>query len=132
MSLRNFDKWREIGASATVFNWLQQGVTLLFISETPSREFPNRQLTSVQQSFLDSEIDKLLSNKIIARCSTVPRVVSPLSVVPKKGKNKWRLIIDLQYINSYIDTPTFSNEKIDVVYSLVQENDQLVRPIGYH
>ena len=87
MSLRNFDKWREIGASATVFNWLQQGVTLPFISETPSREFPNRQLTSVQQSFLDSEIDKLLSNNIIARCSTVPRVVSPLSLCcSKKGQ----------------------------------------------
>ena len=126
MSLCNFDKWREIGASPTVIDWLQQGVTIPFISEPPSCEIPNRRLTRVQESFLNSEINVLVNDNIIKRCSTKPKVISPLNVVPKKGKNKWRLIIDLRYVNSFIDTPKFSNEKIDVVYSLVQEKDQLV------
>ena len=45
----------------------------------------------------------------------------------KKGKNQWRLIIDLrEIINSHIEPPKFSNENISVISSIVQENDLFV------
>lgn len=44
-----------------------------------------------------------------------------MNVVPKKGKSQWRLIIDF-----HIEPPKFSNEHINVISSIVQENDLFV------
>jgi len=126
MPLSNINKWIEIGASKTVINWIQNGVRLPFTKLPECSELPNRKFNAQQAAFLDSELKNLVNSGVIKKCSEKPIVVSPLNVVPKKGKNQWRLIIDLREINSCIDAPKFSNENINVISSLVHENDLFV------
>ena len=126
MPLSNFDKWNEIGASKTVINWIENGVLLPFTKLPEPSELPNRKFNARQAAFLDNELKNLVNSGIIKKCYEKPIVVSPLNVVPKKGKNQWRLIIDLRKVNSCIDAPKFSNEKINVISSLVHENDLFV------
>ena len=126
MPLSNLEKWKEIGASRTVVDWIHYGVLLPFSQLPEPTELPNRKFSAHQAAFLDSELKKLVKNGVIKKCCVKPVVVSPLNVVPKKGKNKWRLIIDLREVNSHIQPPKFTNEKIDVISSIVQENDLFV------
>ena len=126
MGLQNISRWQEIGAPATVIDWIQHGVTLPFRTVPPPAHFHNRNLSDSQTTFVDSEIQKLLDQNIITESTVTPTVVSPLNVVPKKGKNKWRLIHDLRYVNSFINSSKFTNERIDVVNSLVREEDLMV------
>ena len=50
----------------------------------------------------------------------------------KKGKNKWRLIVDLIQLNQYIDPPPKkkeeekTNEEIKEVQDLIESNDNII------
>ncbi len=125
--LTNLSKWREIGASETVINWIANGVLLPFSSTgpPPSFEFSNRKLNKEQVRFVDCELKKLVNSGVIKKCVQKPHI-SPINVVPKKGINKWRLIIDLRVLNSFITPPKFTNEKISVISSIVFQGDLLV------
>jgi hypothetical protein len=126
MPLSNVEKWKQIGASGTVIDWVEHGVLLPFFQLPRPTELPNRKFSAKQAFFLDGELKNLVKNCVIKKCSQKPFVVSPLNVVPKKGKNQWRLIIDLREINSHIEPPKFANENIQVISSIVNENDLFV------
>jgi hypothetical protein len=63
-----------------------------------------------------------------------PFVVSPLGVVPK-GEDKLRLILDLRYVNSFLQVVPFKYESIWSVVDLCQPKDYLFTmdlKSGYH
>ena len=86
---------------------------LPFTTLPPVTSITNRTLSQDQVSFIDQEISDLLHEE-------VPHYVSPLQAVPKAAGSdrKWRLIIDLRVLNSFLDPPKFSNESIKVIESL--------------
>ena len=55
---------------------------------------------------------------------TVPKVVSPLKVVPKKG-NKYRLILDLSKLNKCLVFPRFKYDSIAMVAEVFDLDDWL-------
>ena len=63
--------------------------------------------------FIQSELDRLLSEGSIVECKTKPRCVTPISVVPKSSGD-FRLVHDLRHINKYCDPPKFSYTDINV------------------
>ena len=73
---------------------------------------------------IDQEILDLLHEGFIERClpGYVPHFVSPIKAVPKAAGSdkKWRLIIDLRVLNSFLNPPKFSNESIKIIESLVE------------
>ena len=50
---------------------------------------------------------------------------SPLGAVPKKDRGKFRLILDLRYLNEFLKAHTFAFEDIKLVRTLFQPEDHL-------
>ena len=123
----NLREWHGIGASSTVIDWIKHGVGLPFKCSPPPQNIHcvNRKLNENQVAFVDSEVQNLLHNNVIEKCE-YPYFVSPINAVPKKGKNKWRLIVDLRQLNQYIDPPKFTNEGVKEVQDLIESNDNII------
>jgi ribonuclease HI len=125
--LRDFlQQWRNIGASPHVVQWLQQGVTIPFQTIPPVFEFKNYVHSLKEFTFLCQEIKRLESLGVISCVSTKSKGISPITCVPKKGKNQFRKIIDLRHLNSFCSVDTFRNEDIEVVCGMVQAKDEMV------
>ena len=83
-SLSNLDKWKEIGASKTVIDWIENGVLLPFSQLPEPTDLPNKKLSANQAAFLDSELRNLVKTGVIKKCYEKPTCVSPLNALPKK------------------------------------------------
>ena len=75
--------------------------------------------------FIDSEIQRLLDGGAIKEVFEVPKCISPIGCVPKKS-GKWRIILDLRYVNEACQAPKYQNEDIRCAMNLVQSDDQLI------
>jgi len=81
-------------------------------------------MTASQHECLDNELVELWNSRAISRVNYIPKVVSLISCVPKKT-NRWRLYLNLPFLNADINAPHFSNENIDTVYDNIEVNDLL-------
>lgn len=106
------DAWREIGASPVVLDWILNGVTLQFESLPSSFVAPNHPGALENETFVTKEIERLVTCGAVKRCAPgdVPKIVSPLNAVPKKGKVSLRLVIDMRHVNQFIKAPKFKYE----------------------
>ena len=96
---------------------------------------PNRNFSKEEHDFVKNEIQSLLCKGCIKKLSAKPKCVSPLSVVPKKGPKKYRLIHDLRIINEKSVAPSLVYEDILTATSLCEPNDYLTTldiKDGYH
>lgn len=126
--LRHQKAWESL---PTVTPWhldiVRHGLPLPFHSIPRSgMRFPNRSgMAEEDCAFVRSEIDRLLALKAISQVSTPPAVISPLGVAPKKNGKK-RLVIDLRWLNTHLDCPSFKLEGIDKVAELASSGDYMV------
>ena len=112
----------------TVLNWIKEGVPAIFTNEPEPFVCGNRKFNVSEALFLDSEVSRLLKEGYISHCNTLDdrKFISAINVVPKKGKNKFRLVTDLRVINDHSEKKTFRNESIDDVIVAVKPNDLLI------
>jgi len=111
---------------AHTLRWLQEGVRIPFASTPPSFEERNSPFNAVEFKFVQSEIKKLVGSKCVAVCDVKPQCVSRLTVVPKKGDEKFRLVIDLRRVNEHSEPPKFIYEDIACVAKLCEPGDHIV------
>ena len=84
----NIDNWREIGASDAVIETIEKGVSLPFSvdKESVAYHLKSRPIKKDYLPFVQSEIVKLQTSGVIEECDINDiQVLSPLSVVPKRG-----------------------------------------------
>lgn len=119
--------WHKIGPPSFVLRWISNGITLEFLEPPPPLHLLNPTFTKRESDFIDQEISDLKRSGAIRQCppGDIPYCVSPIKTVAKKG-NKLRLIHDLREVNKCISVSKFSNEGIDVVKSLLQNNDYML------
>ena len=120
-----YSAWEKIGCNPHVLQWIKQGVKFPLKSE---EVVPFEHKNHVQDShitFVDSEIQRLITDGSLEHCTSKPVCVSPISCIPKKN-GELRLITDLRHLNSFCDPPSFKYEDIDTVISLLRPKDQLV------
>jgi hypothetical protein len=55
-----------------------------------------------------------------------PMVVSPLGVVPKRGKNKFRLTVIMRYVNRHLGKKVFKFEELKDLADLTERGDHAV------
>lgn len=126
--LRHQKAWESL---PTVTPWhldiVRHGLPLPFHSIPRSgMRFPNRSgMAEEDCAFVRSEIDRLLALKAISQVFTPPAVISPLGVAPKKNGKK-RLVINLRWLNTHLDCPSFKLEGIDKVAELASSGDYMV------
>ena len=72
-----------------------------------------------QRLILQSEINKLVEKGGVQPIKqSHAHITSPLLVVPKSGGG-WRPIIDLRYLNSYLEPPHFKMEGLYMLSSII-------------
>lgn len=117
--------WSRIGANPQVIEFIDQGIKLPIDECTPFHLTNYREINTKQTQFLREEIKRLLTLNYIKVCDKKPRFISPIGCVPKKGKNKFRLIHDLRHLNSHCEACTFKQEDIRTVEKVIQPDDYL-------
>ena len=107
---RSVCAWDQIDASQCVLSWITNGVPIVFGAKDPEPCFvPNPHFPKKEIEFVDKEIHDLVAYGVIKRfeTGTVPHCISPIKYVPKRN-GKLRMVVDLRYVNNYIDVPKFS------------------------
>ncbi len=85
-------------------------------------------------SFIMEEILRLEDCGAIIRIDSKPVVCSPIHAVPKKN-GKFRLVIDMRYLNSHLVVPKFKMEGLETLSKMLQPEDQMFTADlqdGYH
>ncbi len=125
---RNLQKWKDIGASNTVLDWISSGVHIPFTEVPPDYCGKNRYFSQNEEDFIASEIHRLCGNgslRVIHPWDEKPVCISPINCVPKKN-NKFRLVTDLRFVNKYCVAKSFQNENIKTVLEIVKPHDKLI------
>ena len=105
---------------------------LLSIPETYIR--PNQASALANREFVTQAISELVQNRCVVEVATQPHVCSPLSVVSNSG-NKQRLVINLRYLNGYLQKDKFKYEDLRTAMLLFQQGDYMFSfdlKSGYH
>ena len=125
------DFWVSMGASGLVQSWIALGFMPWFSGFPPAIRIKNQESCyqpAAQHRFVSASIDKLLAKGVIAPWNSdwgEPRVVSSLKVVPKKGKDLFRLILDLSRLNKWLVFPRFRYDSILQVQEVFEQGDLL-------
>ena len=100
-SLReNLEHWHHIGANPSVIDTIENGYKISFFTTLISIFFQNNQSALQNANFLTCTVKELLKCGRIKETKAPPYIVSLLTVA-KNSHNKPRLILDLQYVNSF-------------------------------
>jgi len=126
---RNAAFWRTFVKSSWVMSWIDNGYELLWSDEAPARrEVPNSPSALAHGDFVSSALAEMLEAGAISKLpgGYRPEVVSPLGVVPKGKEGKFRLIINMSYVNDHLVTNKFKFEGLSDLADLAEKGDYAV------
>jgi hypothetical protein len=122
--------WEDLGANAMVMNWVRHGFKAWFSEEPACRRKANQESChepEAHSQFITASVEALLARGVIGEWDPqwgAPRVISPLKVVPKKG-NKYRLILDLSWLNKHLTFPKFKYDSVKQIADLFEPGDYM-------
>lgn len=118
--------WQAVCTSAFVLGIITVGYALPWIDGPPDKPafFRNHASSTEHSDFVDQTVSSLVATGTVLAVHSRPFLVSPLGVVPKPP-DKYRLILDLRFLNSFLQITKFRYESIREVANLCQQNDLL-------
>lgn len=129
--------WRSVCSSSFVIGIITVGFMLPWAAGgSPPAPWASANHASAFEhaEFVDTAVASLVTTGAVMRVSKAPFLVSPLGVVPK-AENKLRLILDLRYLNQFLELTKFKYESIKSVPDLCAPSDFLFTvdlKSGYH
>ncbi|GAQ81891.1 hypothetical protein KFL_000940010, partial [Klebsormidium nitens] len=133
---RHAQFWQSFVTSSFVLGIILSGYALPWLSSPPSEPHRQRNHPSAFEhaDFVSDAVNTLRITGTILPVDHPPFVVSPLGVVPK-AEDKLRLILDLRFLNSFLQVPKFKYESLRLVSELCLPHDFLFTvdlKAGYH
>jgi hypothetical protein len=133
---RHVEFWQSFFTSSFVMGILLTGYMLPWISGPPAEPhyFSNHPLAFEHASFVTEAVSNLATTGTILCVPTAPFLVSPLGVV-SKAEDKLRLILDLRFLNQFLQITKFKYESIRMITDLCLPKDLLFTidlKAGYH
>jgi hypothetical protein len=101
-----------LGASGTVLRWIEHGYEIPCTAPPPKWIQKNRKGALEHADFLDNYLPVLLEQGAVQTVNERPWGTSPLNVVPKATPGKFRLILDLRFLNKHVQEFTFNMETL--------------------
>ena len=123
--------WRTFVRSSVVMDWIEHGYALLWTTSAPlPREFKNAPSALKQHEFVSGAVAEMLAKNAVTGLppGAKPKVVSPLGVVPKRGTGKFRLTVNLRYVNRHLGKKVFMFEGLKDLVDLAEKGDH----VGYY
>ena len=120
-----YGAWKAAGASSEVLSWIKFGVRCKWKRKPPSKFHQGASLTDrtpSQDTFWIKEKERL---QAAGAWTTGGKgdYVSKAFLVPKG--DKWRLVVDLRHLNSFMDPSTCQFETLKKLRRLAKKNDYL-------
>ncbi len=112
-----------------VLSWIEKGYELQWINWAPPPKIEKNSPSAIaQESFVTSAVEEMLAAGAISILpkGERPEVVSPLEVVPKRKKGKFRLIINTRYVNKYLVKKKFKFEGLKKLSDLAEKGHHAV------
>jgi hypothetical protein len=127
---RGLPFWRSIAHPHTdrrVLDWVENGYQMEWGPEGPAppSSTPNQPPAQAHAGFVDEQVRDMLATGAIALEVHQPRVVSPLSVVPK-ANGKFRLILDLRRVNGFLAGASFRMESLTALTEIASRGDYMI------
>lgn len=112
-------KWKDFGVSDFILKWIKYGLP---ISSDPSKwvNYKQRRFTASERIWIEKELLNMLQDKVISQDENV--VLNPINVVPKKGSDTFRFILDLRKVNGGIDSKHFKMETLQKVSKFIRQD----------
>ena len=111
------ENWRKLSQDP----WIYSSITgyQLPLQYWPKRHHSAANLREDQRLILQSEIHKLVEKGAVQPIKQLhAHITSPMFAVPKSGGG-WRPIIDLRYLNSFLEPPHFKMEGLYMLPSII-------------
>ena len=127
-------RWRQIGASAEVLEWIEHGYRLPLTRWPPPHRGPgNHAGARAHDDWLRRAGAELVAAGALRKCAPgeVPRVVSPLDVVPKADydpalkPDRLRMVIDTRWLNEFQEKLKFKYETLTTNRDMFERDDWL-------
>ena len=119
-------EWQALALDHIV-EYISEGI-IVDDSDIPHFHDPNPVFKDRKDIHVTNEINRLIDNGVLEETSVPPKCISPVYTVPKRQKNKHRLITNLKRLNSLIPAaPHFRNEDIGTVCDLIKPGDYLTK-----
>ena len=115
--------WKEEGAGTVVMKWITEGARADW-QDGPPPPFrqTTRPMSKPKMKFLQGERDRWLAVGA-AKAATDTTYVSACHLVPKPGKNKFRIVSDYRHLNSYMTEKGCRYETLKVLRRLTRRNN---------
>ena len=122
---KRISEWRKLkGISQVVLAWIEEGVALPFQRVPIPKIFNNKNIPYLESQFITQEVKRMLDCGAILQLNEPPLICSPIHAVPKKN-GKFRLVIDMRYLNSHLVVPKFKMEGLDTLSKMVEADDYM-------
>ena len=115
--------------NSMVTEWMERGYALLWTTAAPAlREWKNAQSASLHHEFFSGAQSEVLAENAITRLpmGERPTVASPLEVVPKRGTNKFRLTVNMRFVNRHLEKKVFKFEGLKDLADMVEKGNHMV------
>ena len=109
--------------------WIEDGYRLMWtVSPPESKEFDNTLTAWEHRAFVSGAVEEMLAAGAVTLLpeGERPWVVSPLGVVPKKGTGKFRLTVNMRYVNRHLGKKRFRMEGLKDLAHLAEKGDHAV------
>ncbi len=93
-----------------------------------SKELANAPSANDHRDFVSTAVSEMLAANAVTLLppGERPTVVSPLGVVPKRGTDKFRLTVNMRYVNRHLGRKVFKFEGLKDLSDLAEKGDYAV------
>ena len=121
--------WREFARSSWVLSWIERGYELQWLDRAPAPRMQKNSSSALEHAaFVTSAVAEMLTAGAIAVLpqGERPEVASPLGVAPKGSEGKFRLVINMKYVNEHLAKKKFKFEGLKDLADLAEKGDHAV------
>ena len=126
---REWLKWRDLGESGHVLEWIRDGVAVPWLTRAPTPPFNQgvscRGLPFDQATFLQDKIERLTLSGVLSLVE-YSHWVSRAFLVPKSSGSGWRLVVNLRVINKVCRTRWMGIETLVSLRLIAKPSDHWV------
>jgi hypothetical protein len=118
--------WRTFVKSRVVMDWIDNGYKLLWETVAPvAKEPANAPSAFKHREFVNDAIKEMVEVNAITRISRDqrPTMVSPIGVVTKPHSDKFRLVINMRYVNKHLAKKVFKFERLADLAEIAEKGD---------
>jgi len=121
--------WAQLTQDPWVLATVTSGFKLEFIDYPPFQRHipPNATMDASQFSLCDEEVNALITKGAVVEAGAEVGYISRYFLVPKKGPNNWRPIINLKPLNQFLKYRHFKMEGIVTVRHTVRQGDFMAK-----